>query len=228
MNKIKISIVFVSIFLLVNYKYFYEKIFYNSPNIVTKNINSYNGKITFTYPFCNDLYGFSYLEDDGMLLLAGRWLDDGKTYSCFKKIGKGQGRVDSIKIFPIQLSLDPKNAAAYPDGMTWGDIVVKKNDLRLISSENGVNTYRRAITGVKDDEEVIIFIADDGQLVVVEFLLVDPTRKTISRRFDKGHEVWFAFDREVKDVGFYKKFDKNAMYYLKSIMKEVCDGCKSN
>ncbi|QLG87113.1 hypothetical protein HQ393_01985 [Chitinibacter bivalviorum] len=195
----------------------YDQYFVTYPSFVSV-VHQGRGKgIKFIYPYCNVNHNITWKDETDRLSIKGRWSNDGAVFSCVSS--ENQELSDDVVISSIEISSRPEIAIAYPNGMTMADRIATQDRMNFIYESNGVKVYRTSTAGNKEDQEVALFQADDGELVAVKYFINLPESKNIYRRFDKEREVEFFLRSSGEDVNFYRVFDKNAMNYLRSLVR---------
>ncbi|WP_410497931.1 hypothetical protein [Chitinibacter sp. S2-10] len=211
------KLVVVFVYLIFGGYYIVTHFIIEKPSVISVLHQGRSDAIQIVFPYCNENRNITFKEKTDWLSLRGVWQADGQKLLCQEEDQKEI--YGSITLSTLEISSVAENAKKYPSGMTQFD-KINKDKIRLIEERNGAKVYREILAGNRSAKEIIVFQADDGEFVVVQYLLALPNNKYIYHRFDSEREVEFFLRYSGNNIGFYRQFDQNAMKYLRSLVKK--------
>jgi hypothetical protein len=183
-------------------------------------------KITIKYPHCNHKALYQISENRQKLKLIGQWHDFGQEFLCYTDYpSKYAANYATRPASFIQISSLSKYLQKTSAETSYQEL--KNHPVHY--EKDGFRIYQYQENSTQEKYETIYFIANDGELVMINYSFKNPERKTMTRKLSSELQVDFVFythrssldtilNNEINELDFYKQFEPNAMATVRSML----------
>lgn len=93
-------------------------------------------------------------------------------------------------------------------------------EYRLVADDGVFKTYRRGWQG-RESHEVVLFAANDGNLIYVGYMISDPSNHLVFRRLDEKFELTYGLHHQTGSRMQMAENDRKILAYARSISRRL-------